>query len=793
MGCTNSTGKSKALEKAETKLGAKDAVPTFETRLREEWEHGDKNKDGALSVAEVKQLLHKLNIEIPERELKVKFAAVDKDGNGELSFDEFRALFEHVESLPDVRELFTAACGGDQAMVAEELQRLVTSSSCGKVLLSIPECVRLIMMHEGCGEAEIEAALAAPVSAAAALAAAAADAPDDAADDARFLDQPLLSYRGFQRLLLDPRFNSAADRRKEHTVYQDMSLPLSHYWISSSHNTYLSGNQLSSESKPEAILRALKLGVRVVELDAWDGASPEAGPIVNHGHTVCKPTSFRACVEAVKEGAFIASPYPVIITIENHCSPPFQAQQRDILTSVLGDSLYLWPGGPNPGDWAKGPDEWASPKDLLNKVVIRDKPTQRKKSGSVSDPRASSGSVSGSRPSAGSVSGSRPSAGSVSKSGASSSNIATHAAPLAAPAAAPAAPGGGSDGGSVDAGDAAGMSSSPSMAMPAPAGEGKPNKTASFNEGKPNRTASFDEDIEGELENEDGAYEMVAGSELLKLMYIKNVKLKPTVSKETGKVTYAEPPWRSSSSIGEAKMLKLTKPGYPAMDLALYATRHLVRTYPAGTRFDSSNYLPQAAWNAGCQLVALNYQTASLPVWINQGRFVDNGGSGYVLKPDFLQPVGATMPQPWDAKPAEVQCELTVTVISGHYLPKPAGHADASEVIDPFVEVSVHGVEADEKTQKTKVIDNNGFNPRWNETFSFNITAPEVALISFVVKDKDIASEDLISQAVLPVTALVPGFKVVPLKYGNCAPQDATLFVRISFSPCPPRSSTDSA
>jgi hypothetical protein len=38
------------------------------------------------------------------------------------------------------------------------------------------------------------------------------------------------------------------------------------------------------------------------------------------------------------------------------------------------------------------------------------------------------------------------------------------------------------------------------------------------------------------------------------------------------------------------------------------------------------------------------------------------------------------------------------------------------------------------------------------------------------------------------VTALVPGFKVVPLKYGNCAPQDATLFVRISFSPCPPRS-----
>ena len=37
--------------------------------------------------------------------------------------------------------------------------------------------------------------------------------------------------------------------------------------------------------------------------------------------------------------------------------------------------------------------------------------------------------------------------------------------------------------------------------------------------------------------------------------------------------------------------------------------RQMSRIYPKGTRVDSSNYMPQVFWNAGCQMVALNYQT----------------------------------------------------------------------------------------------------------------------------------------------------------------------------------------
>jgi len=40
-----------------------------------------------------------------------------------------------------------------------------------------------------------------------------------------------------------------------------------------------------------------------------------------------------------------------------------------------------------------------------------------------------------------------------------------------------------------------------------------------------------------------------------------------------------------------------------------YNKHQLSRVYPRGTRVDSGNFMPQLFWNAGCQLVALNYQT----------------------------------------------------------------------------------------------------------------------------------------------------------------------------------------
>ena len=65
--------------------------------------------------------------------------------------------------------------------------------------------------------------------------------------------------------------------------------------------------------------------------------------------------------------------------------------------------------------------------------------------------------------------------------------------------------------------------------------------------------------------------------------------------------------------------------------------RHLVRTYPKGTRFDSSNYDPFIMWVCGIQLTTLNFQTPDTYMHLNQGFFRRNGGCGYVLKPAVMR------------------------------------------------------------------------------------------------------------------------------------------------------------
>ncbi|KAM7496444.1 hypothetical protein LguiA_020858 [Lonicera macranthoides] len=147
-------------------------------------------------------------------------------------------------------------------------------------------------------------------------------------------------------------------------VHHDMKAPLAHYFIYTGHNSYLTGNQLSSDSSIEPIIKALRNGVRVIELDLWPNSNKDDINVC-HGGTLTSPVKLINCLQAIKIHAFDSSEYPVILTFEDHLTPDLQAKVAKMVTETLGDTLFC-------------PDlefkELPSPESLKKKIMISTKP-----------------------------------------------------------------------------------------------------------------------------------------------------------------------------------------------------------------------------------------------------------------------------------------------------------------------------------------------------------------------------------------------------------------------------------
>ncbi|KAJ7984422.1 hypothetical protein DPEC_G00354680 [Dallia pectoralis] len=596
----------------------------------------DLNRDEKLSYEEVQGLLTMINIDLNEEYARTLFKKCDRSCDGRLDHGEIEVFCRELLRRPELDAVFSRYSANGCVLSTVDLRDFLKDQGEDNSLVHAQSLILTYELNEWAQK------------------------------------HGYMTPNGFTMYMLSKE-NDVFDQ--DHTrVHQNMTRPLAHYFISSSHNTYLTSDQVTGYSSVEAYIRALNQGCRCVELDCWDGDKGE--PVIYHGHTLTSKVPFRDVIETIAEYAFKASLYPLILSLENHCSVEQQVVIARQLRSILGDKLLTKPldGQPN--------QSLPSPEALKGKILVKGKKEKEVETETSS----------------------------------SSSEL-----------------------------------SSEDDCQCSPAG--------------------------GRKEEDKKPVVSKLSPELSDLVvYTRSVPFKDFDQA-------AKKPPTEMSSFSESDALKHVKES--GKRFVRHNSHQLSRIYPSGQRLQSSNYNPQDMWNGGCQIVALNFQTAGEEMDLNRGRFLANGNCGYFLKPSFMIDTDCNFnPENTGGGPGHSPTLLTIRVISAQQLPKPDWDKPSS-IVDPQVWVEIHGVPIDNNKKMTPRVDNNGFNPRWDSTFNFTLHVPELALVRFMVEDYDFTSRnDFLGQFTLPFTSLCTGYRHVHLlKVDGSSLSPASLFIHITISP----------
>ena len=173
--------------------------------LRSKFVQADKNGSGEISLDECASLIDELNLKLPKGELERLFNAANKDNDMKnLNETEFVNFFYNFCKIPELEELFIkyiTPSDSKARMTVDELYQFLTNEQ--RMDLPLEELSKFIEAFE----------------------------PNT--------DKTTFSSEGFIQFMIFSDLNNIVDISRERLVDQDMTQPLSHYWIASSHNTYV--------------------------------------------------------------------------------------------------------------------------------------------------------------------------------------------------------------------------------------------------------------------------------------------------------------------------------------------------------------------------------------------------------------------------------------------------------------------------------------------------------------------------------------------------------------------------
>lgn len=378
--------------------------------LRQHWKAADASQDSHLDFQEVRKLCHRLGILSNAQDLSSRFQEADIDKKGYLNFQDFQYFVTLLKRRIDMEALFlqwadvrvdendlcdskSSSSGHSLEMVREQLHKAVSASRINRNQFitfleqeqgyTNVDPARIDDIFKRQGGVKDEETLSINYDGFASFLA--------SRNNALLCESSCLSAKEYPQSVKIRQEAQTADEliaiNSPEEMKQDMDRPLSEYFISSSHNTYLVGGQWKGDSTVEGYVRALLQGARTVEIDCWDGPGNE--PQVTHGRTLTSKVPFRDVIEAIERYAFVASPFPLILSLEVHNDVAQQDVLAAILQNVLGDKLLS-----SPIKSAKDyTDQLPSPNDLRGKVLVKaknllvvDSPSVNEKSSSEDEP-----------------------------------------------------------------------------------------------------------------------------------------------------------------------------------------------------------------------------------------------------------------------------------------------------------------------------------------------------------------------------------------------------------------------